>query len=275
MHKTLLLLTLLLTAHLAAVPPAGTTLAESYNQVTAHRGSSSSAPENTLASIRQAIADGSGYAEIDVQETSDGTVMLMHDDSLLRTTGIDKMMWNVTAAELKRASAGAWFNKRFEAERVPTLEEALQAAKGRIRLNIELKSSGHGRRLAEETVRLLQAQNAVRDCTVTSFDVKLLAAIKKLDPRIKTGLIVGEKRSDLESLLSGTAYDVISIAYTLVPDSLVKEAAKHGKEVYVWTVNDPAVMERMLNLSVTSIITNHPEQLVRLIRARSLPQQSS
>ncbi|AEI44564.1 glycerophosphodiester phosphodiesterase [Paenibacillus mucilaginosus] len=268
MHKTLLLLTLLLTAHLAAVPPAATTLAESHHQVTAHRGSSASAPENTLAAIRQAIADGSGYAEIDVQETADGVVMLMHDDSVLRTTGIDKPMWKVTADELRQASAGAWFHKRFEAERVPSLEEAVRTAKGRIRLNVELKNNGHGRRLAEETVRLLQAQDAVRDCTVTSFDGRLLAAVKKLDPRIKTGLIIGEKRSDMAAVLANPTYDAISIAYTLVQDTLVNEAAKHGKEVYVWTVNDPAVMERMLNLGVTSIITNHPEQLVRLIRAR-------
>ncbi|MCZ8518623.1 MULTISPECIES: glycerophosphodiester phosphodiesterase [Paenibacillus] len=268
MHKTLLLLTLLLTAGLTAEPPAATTRIVTYDQVTAHRGSSAAAPENTLASIRQAILDGSGYAEIDVQEAADGVVMLMHDDSVLRTTGIDKPIWTLTSAELKNASGGAWFHKRFASERVPTLDEALQAAKDRIRLNIELKNNGHGRRLAEETVRLLQLHGAVRECTVTSFDKLLLAAVKRLDPQIKTGLIVGEKPASMESILRDKSYDVVSIAYPLVEEPFVKEAAAYGKEVYVWTVNDPAQMKRMLKLGVASIITNHPQELVRLIRAR-------
>ncbi|OXM85553.1 glycerophosphodiester phosphodiesterase [Paenibacillus rigui] len=283
MHKFLLALTLLLAANAAAVNETATSIAtpaidhSKYNSnlVTAHRGSSSSAPENTLSSIRRAIEDGAGYAELDVQETSDGIPILMHDISAKRTTGIDKPVWQISYNELQQASAGAWFHQQFENERVPTLEQVIETASDRIKLNIELKNNGHQQRLAEATVELLEKHHFEKNCTVTSFDKALLRKVKQQNPNIKTGLIADKKPSSaasLEEFMSSPDYDVISAAYPMVDQQFVSSASAHHKQVYVWTVNDPKLMETMRDLNVDSIITNQPEQLIQLLSQK--PKQS-
>lgn len=265
MRKTLMVLPVFLAMALIAPLTTNTMLAGNYSQVTAHRGSSENAPENTLSAFQQAILDHAGYAELDVQETADGVVMLMHDDNASRTTGINKNMWEVTSNELKQASAGSWFHKDFKEEHVPTLDEVIQLAKGHIKLNIELKNNGHVVQLAEKTVDIIKSHDFVKECTVTSFDAGLLHKVKTLNSSIKTGLIVGQKAEGLDELMKSSDYDVISAAYPLVNEDFMRQAADHHKEVYVWTVNDTRTMSRMLALGVTSIITNQPDKLVKLM----------
>ncbi|NOU85234.1 glycerophosphodiester phosphodiesterase [Paenibacillus sp. LMG 31460] len=265
MYKTLFISLVFVGAVLAAPFTTPTMLADNFNQVTAHRGSSTAAPENTLSSILQSISDKAGYAELDVQETSDGVVMVMHDESVRRTTGINKKIWEVTSSELKQASAGSWFHSKFKNEHVPTLDEVLEVAKDRIKLNIEMKNNSHGKLLAEKTVDLIQSHGFEKECTVTSFDDKLLHTVKKLNPQIKTGLIVGQKPENIETIMENSDFDVISAAYPLVTESFMKLAVTHQKEVYVWTVNQPTIMKQMLALGVSSIITDHPDQLVEIM----------
>ncbi|TBL71088.1 glycerophosphodiester phosphodiesterase [Paenibacillus thalictri] len=237
--------------------------------VTAHRGSSGSAPENTLSAFRKAAETGAGYSELDVQETADGVVMVMHDDNVRRTTGINKNMWDIESGELKKASAGAWYGAAFQDERVPTLEETIAAVKGKTRLNIELKNNGHQQRLAEKTVKLIEDAGFVKDCTITSFDVNLIRQVKAINRAIKTGLIVGEKpRKNPEQLFESGDYDVLSAAYPLIDKAFMQSAAAHHKEVYAWTVNDKARMHQMLDLGVNSVITNYPEQLIEVLKER-------
>jgi glycerophosphoryl diester phosphodiesterase len=265
MFKTLFLLLVFLSVALVAPFTTTPLLADNYSQVTAHRGSSAVTPENTLRSFRQAIIDRAGIAELDVQESADGVVMVMHDDKALRTTGINKNMWEVTSSELKEASAGSWFSSEFLDERVPTLDEVIGLAKGHIKLNIEMKNNGHSKLLSEKTVDLIQAHGFEKECTVTSFDAKLLYTVKKLNPQIKTGLIVGQKMENIDAIMESSVYDVISAAYPLVNESFMKLAETHQKEVYVWTVNQPSIMKQMLTLGVSSIITDHPDQLVQVM----------
>ncbi|NQX65366.1 glycerophosphodiester phosphodiesterase [Paenibacillus alba] len=264
MIKTLFFFLVIFAFELVAPFTTTTLLADNYSQVTAHRGSSAHTPENTLSAFRQAILDRAGYAELDVQETSDGVVMVMHDDNALRTTGINKNMWEATSEELKAASAGRWFNSKFKDDHVPTLDEVIETAKDHIKLNIEMKNNGHGKRLAEKTVEIIQSHGFVKQCTVTSFDPNLLHTVKKINPQIKTGLIVSQK-SDQNTLWDNPDYEVVSAAYPMVNEDFLKQASLHNKEVYVWTVNDKTMMKRMLQLGVSSIITNVPDQLVQVM----------
>lgn len=278
MQKLLIALSLMLAGNMAVVPLSAPGLvavtsapvahADHSGLITAHRGSSESAPENTLSAMLQAIEDGAGYGELDVQESADGVLFVMHDDSLQRTTGMNKMMWEARSDELKQLGAGAWFGKSFASEKVPTLEQVMQGVKGRLKLNIELKNNGHQKQLVEQTVRLIHDNGFANDCTVTSFDASLLKKVKSIDKQIKTGLIVGKKPDDLNALLDSDAYEVLSVAYPLVDAAFVRAAYEHRKELYVWTVNDPAVMGQMLDYGVSSIITNRPTQLKRLIETR-------
>lgn len=266
MHKMILTFTLLFAANLTSVSLDPGLLADSRELVTAHRGSSGSAPENTLSSIRKAIEDGAGYAEIDVQETADGIIVLMHDDNARRTTGIDKPVWLIPSAELLHASAGAWFHQRFEAERVPTLEQAIDTAKGKIKLNIELKNNGHQKQLAEKTADMIIKKKCIRECTVTSFDASLLQKVKQRKPSIKTGLIISNKTADYGSLFTSKDFDVLSTAHTIIDEEFMRLAKRHQKEVYAWTVNDQDTMSRMILLGVSSVITDYPERLTALLK---------
>ncbi|MCZ8511057.1 glycerophosphodiester phosphodiesterase family protein [Paenibacillus filicis] len=282
MNKLLVVFTLMLAGNLAAVPssPKSAELASAVSSpaahadpsglVTAHRGSSDAAPENTLSSMRQAIRDGAGYGELDVQETADGVLVVMHDDNARRTTGINKPMWEIDSRELREASAGRWFGKTFESERVPTLDEVIETVQGRMKLNIELKNNGHQKRLAEKAVSAIERHDFVKECTVTSFDTALLAKVKHLNKNIKTGLILGQKPANPESVFASQDYEVLSTAYPLVDETYLRLAKQHNKEVYVWTVNDPGLMNRMIDYGVSSIITNHPARLVQVLKKRGV-----
>ncbi|SEB40233.1 glycerophosphodiester phosphodiesterase family protein [Paenibacillus sp. GP183] len=265
MQKFFLILILLFLSNFATAESVTTSHGNSDNRVMAHRGSSRTAPENTVSSIRKAIQDGAGYAEIDLQETADGVVVLMHDYNVHRTTGINKNMWEIRFEELRQASAGEWFNPRFHEEKVPTFEEVVNTAKGNIKLNIELKNNGHQKRLAEKTVEILKQKHFNHDCVVTSFDVGLLKTVKSLDREIKTGLIIGDKPATLENVLKSQDYEAISINYTVINQDFIKLAKENHKEVFAWTVNDPKIMSDLLNLGVNNIITNHPDRLIQLL----------
>ena len=266
MQKFMLVLAVVFAVNFTATGSPSATRADDSGLVTAHRGSSHAAPENTASSIRQAIKDGAGYAELDVQETADGVIVLMHDDSAKRTTGIDKPMWKIPFDELRQASAGAWFHPQFRQERVPTLEEIIEIAHGKIKLNIELKNNSHQKRLAEQTVSIIERRKFTADCTVTSFDAALLRKVKQLNANIRTGLIVGQNSANREALFTNRDYEVLSAAYPLVDEAFMRLAEQHHKQVFVWTVNDKKTMNRMLKLGVDSIITNEPAQLVELLR---------
>ena len=137
--------------------------------VTAHRGSSYRAPENTLSAIRQAIEDRAHYAEIDVRSTADGVVVLVHDDDLMRVAGVNKKVRDITYDRLKDLDVGQWFSPRFAGERIPTLEEVIAVARDNIRLNIELKLDRHDRQLVERVVQIVRDTDFASHCVITSI----------------------------------------------------------------------------------------------------------
>ena len=234
-------------------------------EVTAHRGSSKKAPENSLSAITQAIEDGADYAEIDVQETADGVVVLLHDSDLMRIAGVNRKIWEVTYQEMSSFDTGSWFSPEFSGERIATLERAIATSKGRIKLNIELKYNGHDRKLAEEVVEIVRKNGFVNDCVITSLNKDGLRAVRGLDGSIKIGHIVAKSIGDILS----QDVDVLSVESKLATADFIAKAHDREKEVHVWTVNEPRNMERFIDLRVNNIITDHPELLVQLLQERS------
>lgn len=223
--------------------------------VTAHRGASAIAPENTIPAVEQAIASYADYAEIDVQETRDGVVVLLHDNSINRTTNGNGNIWNIIYLDLLQLDAGSWFSKNFESTYVPTLEEVLQLSKGIIKLNIEIKMNGHNATIIEKVVMLIDAFDFEQQCVVSSSNYAALAKVKELNSNIKTGYIM--------SLAYGNFYDseyadFFSVKSSFINETMVKLAHSLGKEVHSWTVNSKAEMERMKKLGVDNIITDYP-----------------
>ena len=123
--------------------------------VTGHRGASGHAPENTLSAMRIAIEMGAEFSELDVQETADGEIILLHDSSLKKTSGVDKDIWEVNYADLKGLDVGSWFSEEYKNEPIPTLQEAINLVKGKMKLNIELKANKHEKMLAERTLKVV------------------------------------------------------------------------------------------------------------------------
>jgi glycerophosphoryl diester phosphodiesterase len=224
-------------------------------QITAHRGSSKEAPENTMAAIKQAVNDLADFVEIDVQETADGVVVLGHDSSLRRVAGVNRTIGSYSLEELKGLDVGTWFSSDFKGEEIPTLEEVMEYCKGKINLNIEIKSAGDDSLLPEKVALLIDKYQMNEQCVVTSTRFVYLSRIKKLNEKIRTGYIVSAAYGNY---YSSDDIDLISLQSSFVTERLVEAAHLKGKAVHAWTVNSKSEMERMKMLSVDNIITDYP-----------------
>lgn len=230
--------------------------------VMAHRGASADAPENTQSALVKAVEAGADYSEIDVHQTKDGVIVLLHDKTLQRTTGQAGNIWDFTWEELKRLDAGLWFGKTFEGEPIPTLEEIIRYADGRIKLNIEVKISGFEPGIVRKVVDTIHRESFVDDCLVTSFDREAVERVKELDPKIRTGLIFG--RDYPGDVFTGN-WETLSCHFEVVDESFMQRARNHGKTVFVWTVDEKEEMLRLIRLGVDAIITNKPDLLMKVL----------
>lgn len=233
-------------------------------QVTAHRGSSRDAPENSLSAIRRAIEDGADYAEIDVQETADGVVVVIHDSDLRRIAGLHKNLWEVSYEQIKDLDAGSWFSPAFRGEPIATLQQVIAVARGRIKLNIELKFNGHEQRLPERVVRIIEDNRFESQCVVTSFSYAGLQRIRRLNARLRIGYILAEPVGDISQL----EVDFLSLEATLAQKKLLCLARERGLGVHVWTVNDSRIMAAMIDRGVENIITDQPKVLISMLKER-------
>jgi len=229
-------------------------------QVTAHRGHARAAPENTLSAIRKAIESGADYAEVDVHQTKDGVVVLLHDRDLKRVAGDSRRLDEVLFHQVRELDVGSWFDPAFAGERVPTLKEAINLCRGRIKMNIELKFFGPDRRLAGEVARLVRELDFESECLVTSFEYDALLEAKRHNPGLRTGLIVALALGDV----SRVEVDAFSVRADFLSDELLREAHHRRSEVHVWTVNDAGQMTRQIKRGVNNIITSDPDLAIRV-----------
>ncbi len=234
----------------------GTTL------VSAHRGASSEAPENTIPAIEKAIDEGADYVEIDVRLTADGEVVLMHDASTKRTSGRELLVCDSTYEELQQLDVGSYFSEEYADTKIPTLEEAIDTCKGKIMMNIELKTVRNDGVLEEKVAELITDNRMEEQCIVTSFKQKSLVRIKNYNPDIVTGYIYSfgySNRTDYEAM------DVLSIDARYLTSQVVAGAHKKGIVVCAWTVNNSSEMRRMMSIGVDNIITDRVAQAKRIL----------
>lgn len=228
--------------------------------ITAHRGHAHVAPENTLSAIQKAIDSGADYAEIDVQRTADGAVVLLHDRDFQRVAGVPRRIDEMTLAEVKELDVGSWFSEDFADERAPTLGEVMELARGKIGLNIELKFYTSDRRLVNDVAQLIEENNFASECLVTSLNYDACIAMKERMPGLRVGWIVGQALGNI----SRTNLDILSVRANLLNDTLLRSIHRHGHELHVWTVNNPAVMMQWMERGADNIITGEPELAIRV-----------
>ena len=242
----------------------------SRTQVTAHRGFSKVAPENTMPAFEAAVECGADYIELDVQLTSDGQLVVIHDDKLDRTTDGKGLVSRRTYDELQTLSAGSWFGKdgEFDDVKIPLFSDVLELVGDDIMLNIEIKKSGDPKKTAEKTVELIEEYGIVNSCYVTSFSYPALKKVKQLNSKIKTAFIA--------NLATATSYaqlpyiDAVSMNYLFVNQAVVNSAHHHGKRIFVWTVDRQSEMQKMMALGVDNIITDRPDKALEIVNSRKV-----
>jgi glycerophosphoryl diester phosphodiesterase len=228
--------------------------------VTAHRAGAIHAPENTLAALERAIADGADYAEIDVQTTRDGAVVVIHDADLKRVANDARTVATLRSDDLRMLDVGSWHDPVFSEERVPLLTEMIAMARGRIKLNIELKYNRVDPVLAPKVVEILHAERFTDQCVITSLDVASLNQVRSLDPFLSTGLIVTQAVGDPARVST----DFLAVNQKAATEAFVSRAADRGKPVHVWTVNSRADLERAVERGSSNLITDRPAEAVAL-----------
>lgn len=234
-------------------------------KITAHRGSSIFAPENTKASVLEAIALNVDYIEIDVQLTKDNHVILLHDSTFKRTAGVAVKPSSLNYEEILELNVGNYKDNTFH-HAAPLLKDIIEICPSSITLNIELKNYGYSELLPKEVVTLIEKYNREKNCVISSSSLILLEKVNQLNPTIRTGLIVNSALTSIyyeENFLSFYA-----INYNVLTPNLSFYLHKKGKEVHCWTPNTHFSIEHAINLGADNIITDKVSLAKFLILAK-------
>ena len=230
--------------------------------ITAHRGDCSAAPENTLAAFELAIENGADIIELDVRQTKDGEIVVMHDESLKRVCGVNKKVGKLTYEELMKYSPGKKYRgpneEMYREEKIPTLQEVIDLVGDRAKLNIELKPAKTDKNLSQRVAEIIGENDYYDNCFVASLTYGAIRRVKLSDPEIQTVYVMAVAMGDFYDLEYA---DGFSIKYRYINNEIIKQSHKRGKEVYAWTVDDKQILESMMLMNVDSIITNNPAKM--------------
>jgi glycerophosphoryl diester phosphodiesterase len=250
--------------------------------VCGHRGASGHAPENTLVAFRRAKELGATWIEFDVQLSADGVPIILHDDTLARTTNLGQQLrpTQLTLAELKDLDAGSWFSPEFAGEKIPTLEEVFEACGSELGLNIEIKSTPNfeaDNGLEQKIADLVRRYKLEDTALISSFDPHRLASLHRYDPGLRLAFLY-EARPDLylpdfDPIVTAKSFGAVALhpPFRIIDSSLVERTRTNGLDINTWTVNEIPDMERMVALGLDIIITNYPDRLVKVLEQTSKP----
>ncbi len=241
-------------------------------RVIAHRGFSGKAPENTLVAVRRAIELGADMVEIDVSLTRDGHVVVLHDETLDRTTDGEGLLSAATLEEVRKLDAGSWFSSEFAGEKVPTLAEVLDLVRGRILLNIEIKGEAVSDEteggIADKVLRLVGDRDMKDEIVISSFEPEALRQARELDPHVKTASLYNRELHsgmgpvEVMDAVGSNGFNLSSKGITAEIVGLCHDA---GRPVAVYTVNEKAEMKRQIALGVNALFTDRPDRMLEVL----------
>jgi glycerophosphoryl diester phosphodiesterase len=228
-------------------------------RVVGHRGAAGLEPENTLRSIKTAIELGVDQIEVDAHVTKDGRLVVIHDESVDRTTDGRGHVKDLAFDELRMLDAG-------KGESIPTLREVLGLTKDRVILQIELKV----KEAAELVVKLIEEMDAAEDVVITSFMHELLEKVHQLNPNLRTGALFFEVQGDICQRALDVQSDTIHVYHKNLDADFVEEAHRRGLMVEAWNPDTEEEMKRMVDLGVDVISSNRPDVLLHVLRSMGL-----
>ena len=236
--------------------------------VIAHRGDKVHAPENTLAAFKLAAEKGADAVEFDVKLTTDGQVIVLHDQTVDRTTNGTGNVAQLPLAALRDLDAGAWFSGQFRGEKIPTLDEVFETVGKRIHMNVELTNySTPNDALVQKVVELVKKHGLESRVLFSSFLARNLRKARLLLPEVPRGLLTLSGLLGYWGRTFGWRGDYAALHpyLTDVSAGLVYRVHAAGKRLNVWTVNTEADLKRMVGLGVDGIITDDPALALRLL----------
>ena len=234
----------------------------------AHRGASSYAPENTLAAFDLAIAMGARHLELDVHFSSDGHLVVIHDDLVDRTTSGAGPVTSHSLAALTTLDAGAWFDPRFKSERIPTLGTVLERYQGRAHLHVEIK--GHSAGLAESTAELIRSRGMAAEVTITSFQKTKLEEARAHAPELPTGWLVGEVSDAIVAQARATGLTQLCPRAGTVTPELVSRLHAERFVVRAWGVATEDLMRQVVTAGADGMTVNFPDKLLAYLATARL-----
>ena len=227
-----------------------------------HRGYPAKFPENTLASFEGAMQAGCDMIELDVTLTKDRKVVVIHDDTLDRTTTGTGPVRGHDLAEVKALDAGSWFGACFAAERVPELSEVMELTAGRCMLNVEIKESAFEAdyptdAIEHQVVKLVKTSGAMDRVIISSFDKRILERIAAMDAPPAVAYISdhGADKRVLEMVLKMRAFSWHP-RFTVLTRDQVDMLHAAGIKIFPWTINTRTEAEKLLGLGVDGLICN-------------------
>jgi glycerophosphoryl diester phosphodiesterase len=230
--------------------------------IIAHRGSSAFAPENTFSAFNLAIEQHADAIELDVMFTADKKIVVIHDLSLSRLTNLNKKVNELTLDEIQKLDAGSHFNKSFEGEKIPSLEEVYDAIGSKIFINVEIKNYASPRdNLPEEVADLTNKFNLSERVIFSSFNPYALIKIHKLLPQTPIGFLTLPGVAGTISLKSFgrfIPYKSIHPEVNAVTANLIDEIHKEKKYIFPYTSDDEMKIKSLFKMGIDGIFTNDP-----------------
>ncbi len=235
-------------------------------EIIAHRGASGYAPENTRVSILKGLELGCDGFEVDVQLAGSGEVVVFHDFTLERTTSGKGSLRDTGLSDLRKLDLGSSFSEEFKGEKIMTLEELLRIVPENKILNIEIKVRyDEVNKIEEKIVDILKkAGRTEGQIIISSFSHRIIKEINKLEPDLKTGLLLKAEILDIENYIKTNDLKIYSIhTYgEFTGRKMVKKMNDIGIKTYIWTVNSAEEAKMLNDFGVTGIITNYPDKFM-------------
>ena len=232
--------------------------------VIAHRGASSDAPENTLAAFDLAIQMGVTHIELDVHCTLDGHVVVIHDETVNRTTNGSGPVTGHTLAALQRLDAGSWFGGKFAGQRIPTFEEVLDRYQGRAHLHTEIK--GQSAHLSQRTVDLVRRSGMADQVTITSFQRTRLEEARAHAPELPRGWLVAEVTDATIAQAHALELSQLCPRANVVTPELVRRLHTEGFVVRAWGVATEDQMRQVVQAGAAGMTVNFPDKLLAYLK---------
>ncbi|WP_274362139.1 glycerophosphodiester phosphodiesterase [Paenibacillus thermotolerans] len=231
----------------------------------AHRGAAGYAPENTMASFELALTMNADWIELDVHLSKDGELVVIHDETVDRTTDGTGLIKDLTVAELQALDAGRWFSEKYAGERIPLLRDVMELCRGRMGALIEIKMPwlypGIERKLARELHSLRMPEPEHPGMIVQSFDRDSMRRFREADADAAVGILVGRPEDVTDELLAEYAAfaNYVNPCIPLVSEESVSRIHSCGFKAFAWTVRSPGEVGPLLEAGVDGIITDYPD----------------